>query len=77
MKDFYYQFAEGNLKQVNKHINIFKIMAECPGICEAAVDGLKDNVDGLYSIESDFPYLCEGLAKVMKIVCDEKRLNYR
>lgn len=75
MKDFFYQFAEGNLKQVNKHIELFKVMAGCTGIVEATIKSFKDNIEGLYIIESDFPFLCEGLAKVLKIICDEKRVS--
>jgi hypothetical protein len=26
MKDYYFQFAEGNLKQVNKHIDTFRYL---------------------------------------------------
>lgn len=76
MKDFFYQFAEGNLKQVSKHIDLFKIMAESSGISSAAISSLRDNIEGLFIIESDFPFLCEGLAKILKIVCEEKKLSF-
>ena len=57
MKDFFFQFAEGNIKQVNKHIEIFKIMAESPNIAEATLKSFKKNVEVLYLIDSDFPFL--------------------
>jgi len=57
MKDFFFQFAEGNIKQVNKHIEIFKIMTESPNITEATLKSFKENVEGLYLIDSDFPFL--------------------
>lgn len=44
MKDFYYQFAQGNSKQVNKNIDTFKMMLVCANICEAAVESLKINI---------------------------------
>jgi len=50
MKDFFYQFSEGNLKQVNKHIEIYKIMAKNPLIVAATIASLKANVEGLYLI---------------------------
>jgi hypothetical protein len=57
MKEFFFQFAEGNIKQVNKHIEIFKIITERPNIAEASLRSFKNNVEGLYLIDSDFPYL--------------------
>lgn len=32
MKDFFFQFSEGNIKQVNKHVEIYKKMAKNPSI---------------------------------------------
>ena len=57
MKDFFFQFAEGNIKQVNKHIEIYKIMTEKANITEATLKSFKDNIEGLYLIDSDFPFL--------------------
>lgn len=47
MKDFYFQCAEGNLKQVNKNIETFKYLMENTKIIDAAVSSLKDNIEGL------------------------------
>lgn len=76
MKDFFFQFAEGNIKQVNKHIDIYKIMAGNPRVLEATLKSFKDNVEGLYLIDSDFPFLAEGIARIMRIVCDVKKMDY-
>lgn len=50
MKDFYFQFAEGNLKQVNKNIDTFKLMLNCHKISEAAIESLRVNIEGLFII---------------------------
>lgn len=52
-------------------------MILCKGIDLATIVSIKDNVEGLFSIECDYPYLGQGLAKIMKIVCDYKDVNYR
>jgi hypothetical protein len=48
-----------------------------PKIYESAVSTLKQNLYGLYVIDADFPFLTEGLAKVMKQVCDHKRCEWK
>ena len=70
MKDFYFQFAEGNLKQVNKHLEAGRLMLECRGVSEASITALQNNLEGLYLIESDFPFLAEGVARLLKAACD-------
>ena len=75
MKDFLFQFAEGNQKSVNNSLEVYKVMSETTGICDATVTAIKENIDGIYSIECDFPFLSEGMAKMLKIVCEEKILS--
>lgn len=41
MKDFYFQFAEGNIKQVNKNIETFRLFMHLPNVYDAAVIILK------------------------------------
>ena len=48
-----------------------------PGILDAALWALKNNLSGLYMIDSDFPFLAQGLAKIMKQVCDHRRCEWR
>lgn len=48
-----------------------------PGMLDAALWALKDNLPGLYMIDSDFPFLAEGLAKIMKQVCDHRQCEWR
>lgn len=69
MKDYLFQFAEGTGKEVNKNIEIFKIMSSCDGVCAAMLSSFKDNIEGVFLIESDFPFMGEGLAKIMKMIC--------
>jgi hypothetical protein len=57
MKDFFFRFAEGNMKRVNKNIEIYKIMAEKSNITEMTLKPFKENVEVLYLIDSDFPFL--------------------
>lgn len=76
MKDFYFQFAEGNYKQISKNIDTFKLMLHCPKICEAAIESLRTNIEGLFVIESDFPFLGEAIAKVLRLICDKKQLDW-
>lgn len=77
MKDYYFQFAEGSAKHVNKNIETFKMFMDLPNILDAALSSLKENLYGLYLIDSDFPFLAEGLAKIMKQVCDHRRCEWR
>lgn len=77
MKDYYFQFAEGNAKRVNRNVDTFKLFMHLPGVYEAALQVLKDNLEGLYMIDCDFPYLAEGIAKVMKQVCDYHRWEWK
>jgi hypothetical protein len=77
MKDYLFQFAEGTVKQVSKNIDIFKLMARVEGICKATLAAFKANVEGLFLIESDFPFMGDGLAKIMKTICDVLSLNYQ
>ncbi len=44
MKDYYFQFAEGNIKRVNRNIETFKYLTLNPKIMEAAVSSLKDHL---------------------------------
>ncbi len=77
MKDYYFQFAEGNAKHVAKNLETFKMFMDLPGMLDAALLALKTNLSGLYMIDSDFPFLAEGLAKIMKQVCDYRRCEWR
>lgn len=77
MKDYLFQFAEGTGKEVNKNIEIFKIMSASEGICDAMLSAFKANLEGIFLIESDFPFMGEGLAKIMKRICELKELNYQ
>ncbi len=44
-----------------------------PGIHDAALFSLKENLEGLSMNDCDFPLLAEGIAKIMKQVCDHYR----
>lgn len=77
MKDYYYQFAEGNAKHVFKNIETFKFFMHLPNILDAALSSLKENLSGLSMIDADYPFLAEGIAKVMKQVCDHRRCEWR
>lgn len=77
MKDYYFQFAEGNAKHVTKNIETFKMFMNLPYMLDAALTALKENIEGLYMVDSDFPFLAEGLAKIMKQVCDYRRCEWR
>lgn len=50
MKDFFLQFSEGNIKQVNKHIEIFKLMTRNPLISDATIRSFKTNIEDIYLI---------------------------
>ncbi len=47
-----------------------------PNICDSAIDSFKNSVEDLYLVESDFPFLIEGVAKILKIVCDIKKIEF-
>jgi hypothetical protein len=44
MKDYYFQFAEGSIKQVNRNIETFKYLMQNNKIIDSAVSSLKDNI---------------------------------
>jgi hypothetical protein len=77
MKDYYFQFAEGNAKHVAKNIETFKMFMDLPNVLNAALEVLKENLSGIYMIDADFPFLAEGLAKIMKQVCDNRRCEWK
>ena len=77
MKDYLFQFAEGTAKQVSRNIQLFTVMAGCAGICDALLAAFRQNVEGLFLIETDFPFMGKGLAGIMKTVCERKELNYQ
>ena len=37
----------------------------------------RENSEGFFLIESDFPFMGDGLAKIMKTVCDVLEVQYR
>ena len=41
MKDYLFKFADGTSKEFNKNIEIFTIMSECNGICDATIEAFK------------------------------------
>lgn len=48
-----------------------------PNILNAALTILKENLSGLSMIDADFPFLAEGLAKIMKQVCDHRHCEWK
>ena len=46
-------------------------------VSKAAISALKDNLEGLYLIESDLPFMSEGVAKVVKIACENLGREWR
>lgn len=44
-------------------------MSRYDGVCDAMLSAFKGNLEGIFLIESDFPFMGEGLAKILKTIC--------